>query len=49
MALASFVLIFASKTPVQPWPERLSWKFIIITSLSLFITGAGIFAFDLPL
>ncbi len=47
--LSILVLLLYRRIASSHIPQKLSWGFILITSCSLFITGAGIFAFDLPL
>ncbi len=47
--LSILVLLLYRRIASPYIPQKLSWGFILITSCSLFITGAGIFAFDLPL
>lgn len=50
-AIALFVLSFSVllKRPEPLMPPRLLYFLFLGCALSLFITGAGIFAFDLPL
>jgi len=46
-AIKSLILYHRFSHPLLP--TRLSLTLILMVSLSLFITGAGIFAFDLPI
>lgn len=49
-AIVSFKMIFLAKYFAHPaMPPRLVWVLIVGAGLSLTITGAGAFAFDLPL
>ncbi len=46
----SILVLFVYRRIASPHiPQKLSWGFILICACSLFITGAGIFAYDLPL
>lgn len=47
--MSIFVLFVYRRIASPHIPQKLSWGFILITACSLFITGAGIFAYDLPL
>ena len=47
--MSIFILFSYRRIASVHIPQKLSWGFILITSCSLFITGAGIFAYDLPL
>ncbi len=48
--LLSLKLMYLSPRLFSPHvPPRLFWVLVCGISLSLFITGAGVFAFDLPL
>ncbi len=49
MALALFILLFRKHLAHPAIPQPLFWVLFFGISLSLFITGAGAFAFDLPI
>ena len=49
MALAIKLLIFHPRFPSPYVPQRLFYVLLFAASLSLFITGAGAIAFDLPI
>ena len=49
IALSIKTLIWYKRFPKGSIPERMTYILIIAIALSLFITGAGFFAFDLPI
>ena len=49
MALSIILLVTHRKTPSKEIPQRIFCVLLFAVSLSLFITGAGAFAFDLPI
>jgi uncharacterized membrane protein YphA (DoxX/SURF4 family) len=49
MVLALKLIVFNRRFASPRIPSRLFFVLLFATSLSLFITGAGAFAFDLPL
>ena len=49
MVLAVKMIIFHSWIPSKYIPSRIVYVLLFGASLSLFITGAGAFAFDLPI
>lgn len=49
VGLSIFMLIFHRSIPSPYIPDRIFYVLLLGTALSLFITGAGAFAFDLPI
>ena len=49
IVLSIYILLFASKQLRQLVPDMHFWFLLTAVSISLFITGAGIFAIDLPI
>jgi uncharacterized membrane protein YphA (DoxX/SURF4 family) len=43
------LLIWHKRFPQNSIPSRLTYLLLLTISLSLFVTGAGILAFDLPI
>lgn len=49
MALSLKLIVWHRRFPTGSIPNKLSYVLIVFASVSLFITGAGAFAFDLPI
>lgn len=49
MALSLKLIVFSTRFTHPSIPSRMFYTLLFFSSLSLLITGAGIFAFDLPL
>ncbi|MCA9363638.1 hypothetical protein KC727_00225 [Candidatus Kaiserbacteria bacterium] len=49
IVLSLYMLIRYTRFPSPHIPDRTFYILLLAASLSLFITGAGIFAFDLPI
>ena len=49
ISLCIKTLIWYNRFPTGSVPERITYLLLLTMSISLFITGAGFFAFDLPI
>jgi uncharacterized membrane protein YphA (DoxX/SURF4 family) len=49
MGLCIKLLIWNQRFPIGSIPSRLTYLLLLTISLSLFVTGAGVLAFDLPI